>query len=334
MQRRLIVLVLLGAAAAGGWLLLEKPGPEPPSPVNQEPQANTESSRAVPGSYSRLAENRNARHSFHNSASLQNQAYSLRGSDPDGQVRFDEFGQLVIDRELRRRFDYLLTTSGELSLGQMRQLLSEQLADHHSIMEIAQVLDEFDRYLSYLRAVTEHGLEPGSSLRQQLAELKRLQQHWLGSERAEAWFGESNRYMARSLAILEGEITPGEPDLDPWAEQLQAATGHHADVLLNREYRQQGIDPQQRHQERQILYGQAAADRLAALDAQRDDWQARLDHYRQHYLRLQQQPNLSASERAARLEQLRQQGFSEAEQRRLLALQQAGLLEDPGDGTR
>ena len=333
MQRRLIVLALL-AAAAGGWLLLEKPGSEPPSPGHQEPQGNAEPSRAAPGSDSRLAESRTVRHSGNNSALLQNQAYSLRGSDPDGQIRFDDFGQLVINRELRRRFDYLLTTSGELSLGQMRQLLSEQLDDHHSSMEIAQVLDEFDRYLNYLQAVTEHGLEPGSSLRQQLAELKQLQQHWLGSQRAEAWFGESNRYMARSLAILEGEIPAGEPDLDPWAEQLQAATGHHADVLLNREYRQQGIDPQQRYQERQILYGQAAADRLAALDAQRDDWQARLDHYRQHYLRLQQQPNLSASERAARLEQLRQQGFSEAEQRRLLALQQAGLLEDPGDGAR
>ena len=326
MSARWLTLALLALAAAL-WLRLQSMAP--PGPLLEQPSAQLTTAepdaREPPPWGSHWPDQP--------SASLEGRAlaYSLRGSEPDGQIRFDEHGQLIIDRALRRRFDYWLSGAGEISLARMRQLLSEPLAGHYSSMQIDQLLAEFDRYLDYLRAVSEQQLEPAASLHEQLAELEQLQQHWLGEERAEAWFGEHNRYMARSLAILAGEISPGEADSDPWADELLAATSHHADVVLNRDYLQQAIDPQQRYLERRSLYGEAAAERLADLDAQRSDWQRRLDQYAQHYRQLQAAPNLTASERAASLLQLRQQGFSEPEQRRLLALQHAGLLDADGD---
>ncbi|MGB0514343.1 MAG: lipase secretion chaperone [Wenzhouxiangellaceae bacterium] len=81
---------------------------------------------------------------------------------------------------------------------------------------------------------------------------------------------------------------------------------------------------------RRRLFGAAAAERLATLDAQRADWNSRLSRFAQAR---RQVLNQGGPDAAAALGALLEQSFDPAEQRRVLALLDAGLLPtDDGDG--
>jgi lipase chaperone LimK len=257
-------------------------------------------------------------------------AASLAGSDPDGEIRFAPDGRLVIDRALRHRFDYLLSAIGEQSLEQLRQSLLASLTGRFSRDQVEQVMAEFDLYAAYLRAVDELFPDRPASLHEQMTALTELQADLLGQQRAEAWFGEENRYIKRTLAAMDGDLEPGNPDQDPWAAEIEQATSHHLALEMNRQYQLLDLPADQRHLERSALFGEDAADRLAELDAERAAWQARVDAYNALRQTLLDDPALSGAEIEQLLARELALGFDETEQRRILAMQKAGLLDgDP-----
>ena len=254
-------------------------------------------------------------------------AISLHGTEPDGQLGFDQYGRLIVDLELRRRFDYYLSTLGELDLAHLRELLEQQLPDQLSPHQLRQVMAEFDLYVAYLQAVEELLPAMGPDLRTRLQTLQRLQIDLLGTDRAQAWFGEDNDYLARTLDVMDGELDPGDPATDPWAEAMGEATGHHLALEMNLQYEQLQVDSAQRFAEREALYGAEAAQRLAQLDADRAAWQARVQAYAEKRSRLLANSSMSATEAEQRLAAWRQREFDPAEGRRFLALQRAGALD-------
>jgi len=143
-------------------------------------------------------------------------------------------------------------------------------------------------------------------------------------------FGEENRYLERTLDILAGEMRPGDPDLDPWADEVQAATGHLLAAEMNRQYELKRIDPSLRHAEREVLFGSDAADRLAELDAERAAWQLRVAEYTQVRRELAHQLGSETAAFEQALEDYRAQHFSPAEGRRIQGMERAGLI-DGGD---
>ena len=258
-------------------------------------------------------------------------APSLSGSDPDGEISFDRHGRLVIDRALRHRFDYLLSAIGEQSLEQLRQGLLASLTGRFSRDQIEQVMAEFDLYAAYLRAVDELFPDRPASLREQMTALAELQSDLLGQQRTEAWFGEENRYIERTLAAMDGDLEPGNPDQDPWAAEIEQATSHHLALEMNRQYQLLDLPADQRHLERSALFGLDAADRLAELDAERAAWQARVVAYADQRQALFDNPALTTAEIEQLLARERELAFNETERRRILALEKAGLLdEEPG----
>jgi lipase chaperone LimK len=258
-------------------------------------------------------------------------AASLAGSDPDGEIHFAPDGRLVIDRALRHRFDYLLSAIGEQSLEQLRQSLLASLTGRFSRDQVEQVMAEFDLYAAYLRAVDELFPDRPASLHEQMTALAELQADLLGDQRTEAWFGEENRYIERTLAAMDGDLEPGNPDEDPWAAEIEQATSHHLALEMNRQYQKLDLPADQRHLERSALFGQDAADRLAELDAERAAWQARVVAYADQRQALFDNPALTPAEIEQLLARERELAFNETEQRRILALEKAGLLdEEPG----
>ncbi|MEN1727679.1 MAG: lipase secretion chaperone [Pseudomonadota bacterium] len=244
----------------------------------------------------------------------------------DGAILFDSNGRLIIDAGLRQRFDFVLTGLGERPLVQLRQLLIDQMRGDFDSAQIQQVLAEFDLYTAFLQAADELMQVTGSDLASRFEAIQALQRDLLGDDRARAWFDDQNIDIARALAIRDGAIEAGNPDSDPMAAELLEATGHRLAVEMNEQYDSLATDPALRFAEREALYGSDAAERLAQLDQERAAWNARLEAYARYRDSLAQQHQMSGAEREQALTDWRLSEFSEAEIRRLLAMEQAGLL--------
>ena len=77
---------------------------------------------------------------------------------------------------------------------------------------------------------------------------------------------------------------------------------------------------EQRHQERAAIWGDEAAQRLAALDQERALWQARVEGFRSERQQILANESLSAEQQAEQIQELLNRDFQPAEARRALAL--------------
>jgi lipase chaperone LimK len=267
---------------------------------------------------------------------------SQLGSDPDGDVALAEDGRLRVDRALRRFFDWHRAAAGELDENGMRARLTDALYARVTEAAAAEALAIYARYVDYLAA--SDGLPFHGDALLHLDALRALRRALLGDEVASAFFADEEAAIEarlvrralladrrldatareRRLAAVEAAL-PEELRESPELRALQDAE------VLDALYEADGTDPARRHDERAALFGEDAATALARLDHERADWQARVDRY----LALQQSLHgdlaLSPAERERRLERWLQQNFVAAEQRRLRALEDEGLLR-PGDG--
>lgn len=256
---------------------------------------------------------------------------SLQGSAIDGEAGRDRYGRLRVDAGLRRFFDWHRAASGEIGESALRQWLSGHLAERLDTAGVAEALALYDLYLDYLRAAEGLAVETDPARRwDRLLELRR---QMFGAERARDLFADEDPWMQAQIAR---QAIKQDPRLDAAARQqaLQALEATLAEPLradptvalldevdqLDRQFAASGLDAGQRLQERSALFGPEAAARLAALDAQREDWQRRLEDFRRQSEQLRQR---SASEDDYRraLEAWAQQHYDEAELRRIAALQ-------------
>ncbi len=256
---------------------------------------------------------------------------SLRGTQPDGGVRFSGDGRLIVDGELRRQIEWWLSLLGEMPLSEIRSLFEQSLSNAHSPAQAAAALAFFDRWVDYL-AVADASLPDGSTA-QRLDALSALRRQWFGAD-AETLFGDEERYtrhvLARrellgdsSLSADERQQQLAQLDAQLSPEQL-AMRAETIDPLLASEQTGQfdalDVPPAQRQTERTALFGPEAAERLATLDAERAAWQARLASVRARQQVWASDTSLNDGEREARLQSLLDADFSDAEQRRVRAL--------------
>src|SRR5690242_15442485 len=125
-SKKLAAIALLGATAAWGWWAL---GDDDAPPIT---------SSAAP--------------QF---------ASSLKGTQVDGNVRMSANGELVIDEELLRLFDYYLATLGERDLKAVHAAITGELQKRLSGNALQSALDLFDRYLHYKQALADLDKQPG-----------------------------------------------------------------------------------------------------------------------------------------------------------------------------
>lgn len=255
-------------------------------------------------------------------------APSLVGTEVDGELLFDRWGQVVIHAGLRRYFDYFLSTMGERSMDQIRDRLGRHLDNTVLPVQRLAVLDLFDRYVDYLWAVDE--MTPAADLSNRWQQLHALRRSLLGAAMADAFFAEEEAYTAFVLEQQNNGTNSSQLNNNPSAARHQAATAHHQVLEQSRQYQALDISPQQRFAERRILYGKDAATRLAQLDQQQQQWQQRVTDYRQQREQILQQ-NDNATKQIEQLLKLRADLFNESEQRRIQALEEAGFPEQTED---
>lgn len=265
---------------------------------------------------------------------------SLADTAIDGGIVLDSNGRLLPTLELRRLFDQVLSTIGELDPDGIRRLLAERLATLTDPAGREQVLAAFERYLRYLAAVDAAGARLDAlPLRERLDALSELRRQMLGPDMAEAFFGEEEHYqrytldrqaLAQDTTLGEAERAARERDLtdalpeslrQPLLEQRQVegdiADAAAIDTLAS--------DPAERYRLRAERFGEEAAARMEMLDRERAGWDARVAAYQAARANIARNTPAGAAREAA-LEQYLLQHFSEPERRRIRSLEAVGAL--------
>jgi lipase chaperone LimK len=267
-------------------------------------------------------------------------ASSLRGTTPDGELRLDAAGNLVRDAGLRRLFDYWLTLDGEFDDDELRALLRAAVADSHGDAVASQAMAAFERYLGLRSQLA--AAPPEGALEQRLRRLQEARRAWFGTD-AEAMFGEEEaqvRYTLDRQRIERADLPDAERAAQlaaleagrPAAEHVAEfdATSAALAVEQTRQLDADRADAATRRAERTGLWGREAADRLAALDAQRAQWDGRVAAFARERERLLADPALEPAARERAVASALQRGFDEAERARIEAMLRTGTLPPGG----
>jgi lipase chaperone LimK len=266
---------------------------------------------------------------------------SLRGTEVDGEVSFDANGNVLLDPGLRRLFDYHLSLIGERDPAQIRRLLEDYLLGRHRRKQVDSVLGYFDRYVGYLQRLAESKIGESIDPQDRLAKATALRRQMLGDEMASAFFSEEEALAALTLermAIAADRALTAEQKsqrlaaLDRSEGYTARAEADTARVVAdeNRRLDRAHATAHQRAVEREAMWGKEAAGRLARLDEQRAQWDARIEQYLFARSRIDADRSLSPAARAQALAALRAQRFDAAEQRRIASLEAIGQLKPGG----
>lgn len=274
------------------------------------------------------------------SAALSSLPPSFAGTAVDGQFRLDDAGNLLISMDIRRIFDYFLSAYGEeriqTSIARLQAYIRSQLDEPAE----GQALALLEQYLDYKRQLIqlEKDLPQMASLeamRQREQAVQNLRASIFSPEAHQAFFAQEeayNQFTLQRLAIRHDQSLNEQQKAEAM-DRLRATLPEDMQELLvpqlQAELRQQtaalqaqGAAPEQIRQLRLQLVGAEATARLEALDQRRQQWQQRLDAYRQEKARIEANSGLSEEDRQAAIASLAEERFDERERLRLDAAEQ------------
>jgi lipase chaperone LimK len=255
---------------------------------------------------------------------------SMEGTRPDGDVKLDADGQLVVDAELGHLFDYYLAGLGEKDLDAIRAEIERELARRFKPGPAAQAKRLLASYLDYKRALVgiEQTLKPGAdmaaSARARLQAVQKLRLQFFTAAESAGLFGFSDAYDLDALARIEisqdprlsaeqraGKLALLDKNLSPaMREEREAPTRVIRTEESVQKMREQGATDDEVYRVRAAAFSTEGASRLAELDREEAAWKSRIKLY---------QAERSAVPAGAELamQQLRDKYFSADEQRRL-----------------
>lgn len=274
------------------------------------------------------------------SAALSSLPPSFAGTAVDGQFRLDDAGNLLISMDIRRIFDYFLSAYGEERIQTSTARLQAYIRGQLDEPAEGQALALLEQYLDYKRQLIqlEKDLPQMASLeamRQREQAVQNLRASIFSPEAHQAFFAQEeayNQFTLQRLAIRHDQSLNEQQKAEAM-DRLRATLPEDMQEMLvpqlQAELRQQtaalqaqGAAPEQIRQLRLQLVGAEATARLEALDQRRQQWQQRLDAYRQEKARIEANSGLSEEDRQAAIASLAEERFDERERLRLDAAEQ------------
>lgn len=260
---------------------------------------------------------------------------SLEGTEVDGELRADADGNLLIESDIRRVFDYFLSTVGEDDVEQVKARIALHLSEVLPDSAARQAWELFERYEAYGEAMEAMPQHDGTvaGMGESLKQRQQLRQEWLGQNVAEAFYGFDDafdNYTLARMAVQQDESLSAEEQ----AARLQALEDNLPAPV--REVRQRANLPVQVSQDvaalreagatdheiralREAALGREAAERLEALDQQRAQWDQRYADYRRQVAEIAAS-GLAPEDQEREVARLRESTFDEQERRRVQAL--------------
>lgn len=261
---------------------------------------------------------------------------SLRGTRIDGDLELDPLGHFRASVNARRLFDYHLTATGEASLDDIRARIVAVVDRRLPPAAARDAVDLLDRYLLYrerARQLADAGLGD-DDYHARFAAIWALRREVLGMADAEALFGEEEAYDRLALERARIMSNPFLSDEDR-AAQLPVVDAAMPEPL--RAARDAATMPMRLGAAEQAVHeaggsaadvealrtevaGAEAAQRLAALDAERAAWQTRVDEFRAARTAIEDDGSRSSDDRARAVAALLAERFTPPERVRLEAL--------------
>lgn len=328
----LIALLLLSILVITAIILWLKPDPAPALLVHQSTQAThsaaTLNARSAPSSQVPAPDQQ--------PATAQALAASLQGTQIDCAIQADAAGQLILNTNIRRCFEYFLTQMGEKPLSSIDQQVRQHLTAILTPTAATQAIDLWQRYISYRTAEGKLNVSTSPNdpahLQQVFDALYQLRQRYFSRTELDALFGDEmtyNQYTIDRVNIMQNSslnATQKAQQLKQRFAQLPTDLQKNLEDMnklndlreLTQQIKQNRGSKAELQQMRQQLVGTAAAERLEQLDQNRAKWQNRVNDY------LSQRNAILSSKQAdqdkqAAISALRQRQFeSEAERQRAI----------------
>ncbi len=270
---------------------------------------------------------------------------SLQGSDVDGEIIIDENKQLVITEGLRRLFDYFLSALGEEDEATIIARVKSYIRHHTPDPAASQAIAIFDKYVTYLKALskieerygnlqlqaTKEGALDLNVVAQRQQDVNKLRQQYFDKPTITAFFGSEDDYDSYNLAMLNIEqnkqlsLTQKNAARQDYISRMpNNATKQNIKQQANlgelmtrtEQMKAQGASSEALYNMRRELVGEAAAGRLAKVDREDDNFDQRFNQYQVHKQSILNQ-NTNSAQAKAQVTQLEQQLFSDTERKRL-----------------
>lgn len=260
---------------------------------------------------------------------------------PAARISENEKGTLVLGPEFLEIFEAFRARYLGLGEEMMFEAFAQWAREGYGESEAAFLTGVFRDYIEYLRTISAPDFFPsGASLGERFALMKDARERILGKEIADLLFAAHDKGFKVAMEI---ERIRNDESLSP--EEKQAALEAFKNSLdpetreeffphnPHQEYREKlaaiqenpDLTPEQQARQtralREDMFGPEAADRLETLDAERAARDERMAEYWQRAESVEFDESLSDDERAARLEELREELLSEEDVRRLNARQ-------------
>jgi lipase chaperone LimK len=229
---------------------------------------------------------------------------SFAGTEPSGEWCVGMDQKLKPCEGLRGRFEYYILGIGEVTIEEIRLLIEDEARRAHGEKLAGEIMTIFDRYWKIRTYEWKNKFiqSDRSTWMPVFEEQKSVRRQILGQEWAEAFFADDESHFKAYYAQLESG-TPAPPHPGEPVPQMEP-----------------GKDPAAVRAERVARYGEEAAARLDAVDAQWADWERRLAAARTEWSRIQGMANLSESQKQDEMDRYVQANFQGKDQLRVRAL--------------
>ncbi len=273
------------------------------------------------------------------------QKTSLKGTSIDGMYPVDKDGNLLFSAAIKHRFEYFLSTMGEFPLDEVLQMVKDDIAVNLVSPAKEQALKLFDDYVAYKYALVEleKTFEPAQGyevsnierFRHQLDQLRNKRREHLNSEAADAFFGFDELYDDFMLSQLEiqnnNQLTSAEKlqqtqaledSLPEDVRTMREETQRVSKVFeLTQEMKEEGASESEVFDVNSQEFGQEAAQRLQALDENRQAWQEKVDAYLLEKSNILKDDALSQEIKQQEIKRLASERFTLLELKRLPAFE-------------
>lgn len=265
--------------------------------------------------------------------------HSMEGTGPDGKLTLRADNTLVADVELRRMFDYYLGAIGEKSLDQIRAEIELEIDRKLAPMPAKEAKRLLNCYIEYKRALVDleknprvkgNGINP---VRARMIAMRETRARFFTPKEVEGMFGFDDAYDMDAVTRLEisqdANLSPAQKKeklaaldaaMPPALREAKEAPLKVARMEQTAEkMRASGASEDDIYRMRAATFSPEAAARLAAVDQETANWKTRIAAYRSERNNLLANATLSAPDRQAAIQQLRDARFSADEQKRLAA---------------
>ena len=261
---------------------------------------------------------------------------SLQGASHGIRLHTDSNGQLLLEPHLLQLFDFYFNAIDEEPVATILQRIHHDLANQLQDPALAQARDLLKRYLDYRLAMLDLPQQrqehTAAAFSLHLQTLTQLRERYFSAAENQAFFSSDmsqDQFMLAQLSLNERGLSPEEhlkqlalleAQLPPAQRAARQQVSRDGELYAATEtMRQAGASEEEIYQLRAQTLDPQAASALQQLDAQRRDWQARLDAYGKARDSLRQS-GLSATDQQSAIAQLQASSFDEFERKRVSAL--------------